>query len=95
MEGSTEVPVLIDELGETLDDIRSRALVAITVVIVNLAVTVTVNIYTLNRLAVLVVNLLENIERIERFANLVHLYQCVVTTRHLATCPNPVFQACL
>jgi hypothetical protein len=62
MEGCTEVPVLIDELGgETHDDIRSRALVAITVVIVNLAVTVTVNIYTLNRLAVLVVNLLVNI----------------------------------
>ena len=45
MEGSTEVPVLIDELGgETHDYVRSWALVAITVVIINLAVTITVNI---------------------------------------------------
>ena len=54
MEGCTEVPVLVDELGsETHDDIRSWALVAITVVIINCTISVAVNISTLDRLAVL------------------------------------------
>ena len=77
MEGCTEIPVLIDELGgETHDDIRSRALVAITVVLINFAICVAVNIQTLNGLAVLIVNLLPYIERISRFANFVNHKLC-------------------
>ena len=79
MEGCTEVPVLVDELGgETHDDIRCRALVAITVTIINDSVSITVNIKSLNWFAILVVNLLVNIERIDRLSNLVCLYFSVI-----------------
>ena len=60
MECCTEVPVLIDELGgETHDYVRSWVLVAIAVVIIDCTISVAVNIQTLDRFAVFIINLLE------------------------------------
>jgi hypothetical protein len=63
VEGSTEIPVLIEELGcETHVHWCCRTLVEVTVAGVNLTIAIAVNIHTLDRFAVLVVNLLVNEE---------------------------------
>ena len=59
MEGCTQVPVLVEELGgEAHDDVGCRALVIVAVALVNLSVGVAIDIHTLDRLSCLVIDLL-------------------------------------
>ena len=82
MEGCTEVPVFVEELGsEAHDNVSCRFLVEVLVAFVNLAVGVAVNIETFDWLSCLIVNLLVNEERVGCLAYTVCLNLSAVTTR--------------